>query len=158
MIARRSFLDGCNADLPPLSRYATYARERSMHNTPNTFGIWMIAETCGWILEQGGLAVMLERNAKKAAVLYDFLDGSKVWRGHAARGSRSMMNVTFRARADGRGPTAAVEDALIAKAEERGMSGLKGHRSVGGLRASIYNAFPEAGVRQLVDLMRELES
>jgi len=152
VIARKSFLDSGNADLPPLSRYSTYARERSMHNTPNTFGIWMIGETCAWILEQGGLAAMAERNARKAAVLYDFLDHSKVWRGHATRDSRSLMNVTFR------GPSQAVEDALIAKAEERGMSGLKGHRSVGGMRASIYNAFPESGVHRLVDLMRELEA
>ena len=152
VIARKSFVETGSTTLPPLSQYRTYARERSMHNTPNTFGIFVIAETCAWILEQGGLAALGERNRAKAAVLYDFLDHSKQWRGHATAGSRSMMNVTFR------GATKAQEDALLAAAEARGMSGLRGHRSVGGLRASIYNAFPEAGVRQLVELLHELES
>jgi phosphoserine aminotransferase len=83
--------------------------------------------------------------------LYDFLDGSKTWRPHAQKGSRSLMNVTFR------GPTKGREDELIAKAEARGMSGLRGHRSVGGLRASLYNAFPEEGVKRLVELLAEME-
>ncbi len=152
VIARKSFLDTGSQTLPPLSQYRTYARERSMHNTPNTFGIYMIAETCGWILEQGGLAALAERNRAKAALLYDFLDHSKRWRGHATPESRSMMNVTFR------GETKELEDALVAAAEARGMSGLRGHRTVGGIRASIYNAFPEQGVRQLVELLHELEA
>lgn len=152
VIARRSFLDTARSDLPPLSHYPTYARERSLYNTPNTFGVYLIAEVCHWILDQGGLAAMAERNERKASLLYDFLDHSKAWRAVAARGSRSAMNVTFR------GPSAAAEADLVAKAEQRGMSGLAGHRSVGGLRASIYNAFPEAGVRQLVDLLHELDA
>jgi phosphoserine aminotransferase len=123
-----------------------------MHNTPNTFGIWMIGETCRWVLRQGGLAAMAERNARKAKLLYDYLDRSTTWRGHAAPDSRSLMNITFR------GPNKAAEDALLAAAEARGMSGLRGHRSVGGLRASLYNAFPESGVHQLVALLSELES
>jgi phosphoserine aminotransferase len=151
VIANKRFVETANANLPPLSRYATYAREKSMHNTPNTFGIWMIGETCRWILRQGGLAAMAERNAKKAALLYACLDASRVWKAHARPGSRSLMNITWR------GPTPAAEDELIAKAEARGMSGLRGHRSVGGMRASIYNAFPEAGVRELVALLHELE-
>jgi len=149
VIARKDFIESGNVDLPALWQYRTYAKEKSMHNTPNTFGIWMIGATCEWILEQGGLEVLAARNAKKAALLYDFLDGSKTWRAHAKPGSRSQMNVTFR------GVSKAHEENLLSAAEARGMSGLRGHRSVGGMRASIYNAFPETGVLQLVELLRE---
>jgi phosphoserine aminotransferase len=151
VIARRDFIATGSRDLPALYQYRTYEAERSMHNTPNTFGIWMIAEVCAWIKDQGGLAAMAERNRKKAQLLYDCLDNSKVWRPHAKPGSRSLMNITWR------GATKELEEQLIKSAEERGMSGLRGHRSVGGMRASIYNAFPEEGVRRLVDLLRELE-
>jgi phosphoserine aminotransferase len=151
VIARKDFIETGSRALSPLAQYRTYAAERSMHNTPNTFGIWMIGEVCAWIKAQGGLAAMAERNARKAALLYDALDNSKIWKPHAKPGSRSNMNVTWR------GPSKDVEDELIAKAEARGMSGLRGHRSVGGMRASIYNAFPEDGVRRLVELLRELD-
>ena len=152
VIAKKDFVETGKQDLPPLTQYRTYVKERSLHNTPNTFGVYMIGEVVAWIREQGGLAVMGERNAAKAALLYDFLDQSRAWKPHAAKGSRSMMNVTFR------GATKALEETMIARAEERGLSGLRGHRSVGGLRASIYNAFPEAGVRRLVELLDEVES
>jgi phosphoserine aminotransferase len=151
VLARRDFIASGTRDLPALYQYRTYEAERSMHNTPNTFGIWMIAEVCAWIKEHGGLEAMAERNRRKAALLYDRLDHSKVWRPHAKAGSRSLMNVTWR------GATKELEEELIARAEERGMSGLRGHRSVGGMRASLYNAFPEDGVRKLVDLLHELE-
>lgn len=151
VIARKDFIDHGRSDLPPLDQYRTYANERSLHNTPNTFGIYMIGEVVAWIRDQGGLAAMAERNAKKAAVLYDFLDHSTHWRGHAEPASRSRMNVTFR------GTTKALEDDLLERAEARGLANLKGHRSVGGLRASLYNAFPEEGVHRLVDLLREVE-
>jgi phosphoserine aminotransferase len=151
VIARRDFIATGSRELTPLAQYRTYDAERSLHNTPNTFGIWMIGEVCTWILEQGGLVAMAERNARKAAVLYDAIDQSNVWRAHARPGSRSNMNVTFR------GPATQLEDELIARAEQQGMSGLRGHRSIGGLRASIYNAFPEDGVHRLVALMHEFE-
>jgi phosphoserine aminotransferase len=151
VIASKAFLETGNQELSPLWQYRTYAREKSMYNTPNTFGIWMIGATCEWILEQGGLTALGERNRRKAALLYDFLDASKAWRTHARPGSRSQMNVTFR------GASEQLEHRLLAEAEARGMSGLKGHRSVGGLRASIYNAFPEEGVKRLVELLAELE-
>lgn len=151
VIARRDFIANGSRELPALYQYRTYEAERSMHNTPNTFGVWMIAEVCAWIKEQGGLAAMAERNRRKAELIYSCLDDSKVWKPHAKPGSRSLMNITFR------GATKELEEQLIASAEERGMSGLRGHRSVGGMRASIYNAFPEEGVRRLVDLLRELE-
>lgn len=151
VIARRDFIETGARDLPKLFQYRTYDAERSMHNTPNTFGIWMIGEVCAWIKEQGGLAAMAERNRRKAELLYDALDHSKLWRPHAKPGSRSMMNVTWR------GATRELEEELIARAEQRGMSGLRGHRSVGGIRASLYNAFPEDGVKKLVELLHELE-
>jgi phosphoserine aminotransferase len=151
VIARRDFIATGTRELPALFQYRTYEAERSLHNTPNTFGIWMIGEVCAWIKEQGGLVAMAERNRRKAELLYECLDHSKSWRPHAKPGSRSLMNITFR------GTTKQLEDELIARAEERGMSGLRGHRSVGGIRASLYNAFPEDGVRKLVDLLHELD-
>jgi phosphoserine aminotransferase len=151
VIARRDFIASGRADLSPLSRYGVYAKERSMYNTPNTFGVWMIGAVVAWIREQGGLAAMDARNRRKAGVLYDFLDCSEAWRGHAQAGSRSLMNVTFR------GATTELEERMLALAEERGLSGLRGHRSVGGLRASLYNAFPEDGVHRLVELLDHVE-
>jgi phosphoserine aminotransferase len=151
VIARKDFLETGSSDLSALWQYRTYAREHSMYNTPNTFGVWMIGATCEWIAAQGGLAEVDARNRRKAALLYDFLDHSKHWRGHARADSRSLVNITFR------GDTKEREERLIADAEARGMSGLRGHRSIGGLRASIYNAFPEDGVKKLVELMRELD-
>ena len=151
VIAKKDFVETGNKELPPLSQYRTYVNEKSLHNTPNTFGIYVIAEVCAWIKEQGGLAVMAERNAAKAQILYSFLDRSERWRGHAAKPSRSLMNVTFR------GDTPGLEEQFLARAEERGMVNLRGHRSVGGLRASIYNAFPEDGVSRLVELLDDIE-
>jgi phosphoserine aminotransferase len=151
VIARRDFIETARADLPPLSQYRTYAKEHSLHNTPNTFGVYMIGEVVAWIRTQGGLAAMAECNERKARIVYEFLDQSRAWRGHAARDSRSSMNITFR------GATKELEETMLARAEERGMSNLRGHRSVGGLRASMYNAFPEEGARQLVELLDEVE-
>jgi phosphoserine aminotransferase len=151
VIAKKAFIETGRTDLPPLSQYRTYAAEHSLHNTPNTFGIFVIGEVCAWLKAQGGLAVMAERNAAKAKILYSFLDRSERWRGHAATSSRSLMNVTFR------GDTPELEEQLLARAEERGLANLRGHRSVGGLRASIYNAFPEEGVSRLVELLDDIE-
>lgn len=151
VIGRRDFLERGAKDLPPLWQYRTYVKEASMHNTPNTFGVYVIGEVMQWILDEGGLLEMERRNEAKAKVLYDFLDGSAAWRGHARPDSRSRMNVTFR------GASEALEEKLLAAAEARGLSGLRGHRSVGGLRASIYNAFPHQGVERLVEVMADVE-
>lgn len=151
VIARRDFIERGAKDLPPLSQYRTYANEASMHNTPNTFGVFVVGEVMQWILDQGGLTAMQAHNEAKAKVVYDFLDRSKLWRGHARPDSRSLMNVTFR------GANKDLEEKCLAIAEERGLSGLRGHRSVGGLRASMYNAFPLQGAVQLVELLDELE-
>jgi phosphoserine aminotransferase len=151
VIARRSFLATRRPDLPALADYQSYVEQGSMYNTPNTFGIYVIGEVVAWIREQGGLDAMAERNARKAAALYDFLDHSKLWTAHAQPGSRSNMNITFR------GATKAVEAALVARAEAEGLSNLPGHRDVGGMRASLYNAFPEDGVRRLIELLADVE-
>lgn len=151
VIGRRDFLESGARDLPPLSQYRTYAQESSMHNTPNTFGVYVIGEVMQWILDQGGLGAMQRHNEDKARVLYDFLDKSQAWRGHARPQSRSLMNVTFR------GASAALEEKLLQVAEARGLSGLRGHRSVGGLRASMYNAFPMHGAERLVEVLGEVE-
>jgi phosphoserine aminotransferase len=113
--------------------------------------IYLVGRVLRWIREAGGLAGMAERNAEKAALLYDFLDRSGFFRGTALPGSRSLMNVCFRA------PTEELEAAFCAEAERRGLIGLKGHRSVGGMRASIYNACPRASVVALVEFMKEFE-
>jgi len=103
-------------------------------------------------LVRSGLEAMAERNARKAKLLYDTLDNSRVWKAHAKLGSRSNMNITWR------GSSPELEDKLIAEAESRGLSGLRGHRSVGGMRASLYNAFPEEGVKRLVELLHDFEA
>ena len=110
----------------------------------------MVGKTVRWIKEHGGLAAMGEANAKKAALLYDAIDASGgFYRGHAEPGSRSRMNVTFRLASE------SLNDDFVAQAKERGLSGIKGHRSVGGMRASIYNAMPLAGVEKLAAFMAD---
>ncbi len=151
VIARKDFLERGSRELPTMLQYRTHVGEHSMFNTPPTFGIYVIGEVTAWIAEQGGLAPMAELNQAKAKVLYDFLDGSAFYRGTARADSRSLMNVTFRCRDE------ALEPALVAQATARGLDGLKGHRSVGGMRASIYNAFPMAGMHALVDFLHEFE-
>lgn len=152
VIAKKSLVGAPVRDLPTMLRYATHVKERSMHNTPSTFAVYVVGEVLAWLRDQGGLTAIAEHNRAKAQLLYDFLDDSKLFRGHARADSRSLMNVTFRT---GRPE---LDAACCDEAERRGLSGLKGHRSVGGLRASLYNAFPIAGVRALVDFLREFEA
>lgn len=151
VIARKDFLERGSRDLPAMLQYRTHVAEGSMYNTPPTFGIYVLGEVLAWIDELGGLPAMAERNRAKAAVLYDFLDQSAMFRGTARADSRSLMNVTFRA------ATEALEQEFIAGATAAGLDGLKGHRLVGGMRASIYNAFPIEGVRALVSHMQDFE-
>lgn len=130
--------------------YRLLAENGSMLNTPNTWGIYIISLVCEWLNEQGGLDAMARKNEEKAGVLYDAIDSSDgFYRGHAKRNSRSLMNVTFRL------PSEDMEKKFAAEAAELGLDGLKGHRSVGGIRASIYNAFPREGVEALVGFMRD---
>jgi phosphoserine aminotransferase len=139
--------------VPTMLRYDTHAKADSLYNTPPTFAIYMMNEVLKWIKANGGAAGMEARNREKAKMLYDAIDGSNgFYRGFAEVGSRSLMNVTF---------TLATEEAekqFIKESEARGFVGLKGHRSVGGLRASIYNAVPPESVRALADFMRDFQS
>ncbi len=151
VIVRRDLLDRAPAGLPVMLQYRTFARERSLYNTPPTFAIWLVGEVLKWISAQGGLPGMAARNQAKAALLYDFLDRGGMFRGTAERGSRSLMNVCFR------GPNEPLESEFVAAAEREGLAGLKGHRAVGGMRASIYNACPRESVEALVQFMAEFE-
>jgi phosphoserine aminotransferase len=151
VIARDDLIEAAPKSLPTMLQYRTHAAEKSLYNTPPTFGIYVIGEVFNWIREQGGLGAMAQRNESKARLLYDFIDQSDFFRGTAQPDSRSLMNVCFRA------PTEELENKFIAEATKRGFDGLKGHRSVGGMRASIYNAFPREGVEALVSFMKEFE-
>ena len=131
--------------------YATHATERSLYNTPNTFAIYMIGLVCEWIESLGGLAGMQTRAAQKSGSIYEVIDSSGFYSGFAEKASRSQMNVTFRL------PDEELEAKFAREAENAGLIGLKGHRSVGGLRASIYNAVEPQSVRVLTDFMREFE-
>ena len=151
VIVRKDLVERATTSLPTMLQYRTHAKEKSMYNTPPTFGIFVMAEVFEWIKANGGLAAMAERNRAKAAVIYDYLDHSTFFNGTARADSRSLMNICFRA------PSEQLEEKFLAEAKKRKLSGLKGHRSVGGMRASVYNAFPKAGCEALVGLMAEFE-
>ncbi|KAI8384643.1 phosphoserine aminotransferase [Radiomyces spectabilis] len=135
---------------PLMLDYATMAKHDSMYNTPPTFAIYIVGLTLEWLLEQGGLSGIEEANARKAKKLYDVIEQSKIYTSPVQAGCRSRMNVVFRL-------TEALEKEFLAGAEARNMVQLKGHRSVGGVRASIYNATPEEDVDILIDYMKEFE-
>ena len=152
VIIRNDLVERGNAELPTMLQYRTHAEKQSMFNTPPTFGIYLMSLVFEWIGDQGGLAAMETYNRTKAAPLYEFLDQSGLFRPTADADSRSQMNVTFVTGDADR------DAAFIKAATDAGLSGLKGHRSVGGMRASIYNAFPPIGVKTLVELMRDFEA
>ena len=137
---------------PTMLRYKTHADNGSMYNTPPAYGIYICGKVFKWLKAMGGLEAMKERNEKKAKVLYDFLDESKLFKGTVRKEDRSLMNVPF--------VTASEEmDAEVVKATKAaGFDNLKGHRSVGGLRASIYNAMPKEGVEALVAFLKDFEA
>lgn len=151
VIARKAFLDEARDDVPAILSYKTHAKHDSLYNTPPVFAVYVVGLVLQWIEAQGGLEVIEARNREKAAVLYEALDAYPDTYEPAVRDrmDRSLMNVTFRLRDAGR------ERAFLSGAEARGMDGLKGHRSVGGFRASIYNAFPLEGVRALAEYLRD---
>ena len=151
VIIRDDLVEAGPKTLPTMLQYRTHSAEKSLYNTPPTFGIFVMGEVFKWIQGQGGLARMGEHNESKARLLYDFIDQSEFFRGTAEPDSRSRMNVCFRA------PTEELESKFIAEATKRGLDGLKGHRNAGGMRASIYNACPRAGVEALVAFMKEFE-
>ncbi len=131
--------------------YRTHVENNSLYNTPNTWGIYIISLITKWLRGKGGLQGMQRENEKKAGLLYDAIDATEFYRGHADADSRSIMNVTFRL------PSEELEKRFASEATAQGLDGLKGHRSVGGIRASIYNAFPLEGIAALVSFMQEFE-
>lgn len=137
--------------LPTMLKYETHAKDQSRHNTPPAFAIYMSGLVFKWILKQGGLAALHQKNIEKAKLIYDVLDSSKFYKGHARVDSRSPMNITFKT------PSEALDDAFIKEATKNGMDQLKGHRSTGGVRASTYNAFPREGCVALAQLMKDFE-
>ena len=150
LIVRKDLLERTNHGLPKIFSYAANAEKESRLNTPPVFTIYMMGLVFKWIKEQGGVAELEVRNREKAGIIYDAIDGSDgFWMAHADHGSRSMMNIPFRTN------DPEMDKRFIAEAQEHGMSTLKGHRSVGGMRASIYNAFPRSGCEALAGLMKE---
>jgi phosphoserine aminotransferase len=151
VIIRDDLLPRSPATLHTMLNYAVHAESKSLYNTPPVFPIYVMRLVMKWLLKQGGLAAMEKQNIRKANKLYAEIDRTAFYRGHAQKDSRSRMNVTFRL------PSEALEKKFAAEATAAGLDGLKGHRSVGGIRASLYNAFPESGVDALVEFMREFE-
>jgi phosphoserine aminotransferase len=150
VIIRDDLLEKVPENQHTLLDYRAIAAKNSMLNTPNTWGIYIIDLVCQWLKEQGGVAEMEKKNIEKAGTLYAAIDESDgFYQGHAERDARSLMNVTFNL------PTEELERNFAVEAAERELDGLKGHRSVGGIRASIYNAFPPEGVAALVDFMED---
>ena len=139
-------------DLPTMLDYSVHAAKGSLFNTPNTFGIFVLDRVFNWLEENGGLEGSIARNQEKSGLLYAELDRTDFWRPHAQEGSRSVMNVTWLIHDD------ALEPVFLAGAEAAGMGGLKGHRSVGGIRASLYNGCPLESVQALVSFMRQFEA
>jgi phosphoserine aminotransferase len=152
VIIRKDMLDMVNDDLPSMLKYSTYSSKNSMYNTPPCFGVYTIDLVLKWIEEEmGGLEKIEAHNIQKADILYDCIDSSSFYQTTAEKYSRSLMNVTFRL------PTEELEKQFVAKATETGFGGLKGHRSVGGCRASIYNAATMENINALVQFMEVFE-
>jgi phosphoserine aminotransferase len=158
VIARNEFIERGRTDIPRMLQYRTFAREESPPNTPPHFSIYTVNLMVHWILRQGGLEAMAARNAEKARILYDALDASGFYRPHADRtgpdavwGSRSLMNVVFRL------PTEQLDDLFVREARQAGFDQLRGHRATGGVRASIYNAFPKDGCTEFARFLVDFE-
>ncbi|MBD8036499.1 3-phosphoserine/phosphohydroxythreonine transaminase [Solibacillus sp. A46] len=137
VIIRKDLLESANSNIPTMLKYSTHSKNNSLYNTPPTFGIYMLGEVLKWMEDQGGLEVIEQRNEEKAKYIYDAIDNSNgFYFGHATEESRSLMNITFRVADE------ELEKKFLAEAKEAGFVGLNGHRSVGGCRASAYNAVP----------------
>ena len=137
---------------PTMLKYKIHADNGSMYNTPPAYGIYICGKVFQWLKKRGGLAAMKEYNEKKAKILYDFLDGSSLFHGTVEKKDRSLMNVPF---VTGSGE---LDEKFVKEAKAAGFENLKGHRTVGGMRASIYNAMPLEGVEKLVAFMRKFEA
>ena len=151
VIVRKDLLGHAMPICPKLLNWEVQAKAGSMYNTPNTWGIYVAGLTFQWLKAQGGVAAMEQRNIEKAALLYDFLDNSRLFKPTAQKKYRSRMNVTFVTGDPDK------DAAFVKAATQAGLVNLKGHRTVGGMRASIYNAMPKAGVEKLVAFMKQFE-
>ena len=151
VIIREDLIGHAGPKVPAMLDYQTHAKANSCHNTPPCYAIYIAGLVFDWVLRQGGIEAMEARNRHKAALLYDFLDGSDLFRATVAPPARSLMNVPFLLPGDD------LDQAFLAEAESQGLVNLKGHRSVGGMRASLYNAMPMAGVEKLVEVMADFE-
>ncbi|MCR5833941.1 MAG: 3-phosphoserine/phosphohydroxythreonine transaminase [Selenomonadaceae bacterium] len=148
VVARKSLIEKSLETLPTMLRYDTFYKKNSLYNTPPSFSIYIVGKVVAWIKNNGGLEEMERRNKIKAKMLYDAIDASDgFYRGHAEKDSRSFMNVTFRL------PNEDLEKKFVDEALKHNISGVKGHRSVGGMRASIYNAMPIEGAQTLAEFM-----
>lgn len=153
VIVRKDLLEKANTEIPTILKYSTHADNNSLYNTPPTFGIYMLGEVLNWIEEKGGLEAVAKNNEEKANLIYDAIDDSNgFYTGHATLESRSLMNITFRV-ADEK-----LEKQFLVEAAEAGFVGLAGHRSVGGCRASTYNAVPVEACQALREFMIEFQS
>jgi len=152
VIVRKDLLGHARPDTPKVFDWAKMAENGSMLNTPTTYSIYMAGLCLEWLKKEGGVPVIYMRNQVKANMLYDYLEESKLFKGTALRDSRSLMNVTFRT------GDADLDAEFVKFASANGIANIKGHRLVGGMRASIYNAMPVAGVKKLIDVMKEFEA
>lgn len=151
VIVREDLVGQAQPAPSPMLDYKTHVDAASMYNTPPTYAIYIAGLVFQWLKKQGGVAAMERKNIEKARLLYDYLDGTEFYRNPVRKSDRSRMNVPFTLK------DASLDEAFLKGAKERGLVQLKGHRSVGGMRASIYNAMPVAGVQALVDYMKEFE-
>jgi phosphoserine aminotransferase len=150
VLLREAWLEKANKNVPTMLKYATHVKNNSLYNTPPSFGVYVLGLVLEWIEKTGGLTAMADRNAKKAKLLYDAIDQSGgFYRGHAEPAARSLMNVTFRL------PSEELEKKFVAESSAANMVGLAGHRSVGGIRASIYNAIPVEACQTLAGFMAD---
>ena len=152
VIIRKDLIrDDLDEKVPTMLKYKTHADANSLFNTPPAYGIYICGKVFKWLKKQGGLAEMKKKNEDKAKILYDFLDSSKLFKGTVRKEDRSLMNVPFVTGND------ELDAKFVAEAKAAGFENLKGHRSVGGMRASIYNAMPKKGVEKLVEFMKKFE-
>jgi phosphoserine aminotransferase len=153
VIVRRDLAERADKNLPTLLQYRTQIKEKSLYHTPPTFAIYICGLVLEWIEAEGGVRAIEKRNEAKAALLYDAIDASSLYSCPVERDSRSRMNVVFRVAAG----DAEAEKRFVARAADAGIVGIAGHRSVGGMRASLYNAVPTEAVEALVCFMRDFE-
>jgi phosphoserine aminotransferase len=151
IIIRKDLAERVPENVPAFLRYSTHIANGSLYNTPNTWGVYMVKLICDWIESKGGVENIQRINERKAAKLYTVIDSGNFWRSPVEKSNRSIMNVVWRLQNED------LETQFISEAKNAGLVGLKGHRSVGGIRASIYNAVPEGAIDALVEFMKEFE-